>query len=94
MAKVRLTSDEWGDFITVFLLDAVVHDDVLENNDEFRELMHQMRGKLKPQLLKYYLKLDANMRANYKRVRKGLVGGTEQQTDITVKGRPTKFPAV
>jgi hypothetical protein len=94
MAKVRLTSDEWGDFVATFLLDAAVHDDVLEGNDEFRELMHQIKSKLKPQLLKYYLNLDANMRTNYRRVRKGLVGETEQQTDILVKGKPTKFPAV
>lgn len=85
MAKVNLTSKEWGDFIAVFLLDAVIHDDVLDINPEFRDLIDELRGKLKPQLLKYYLQLSSDMRANYRRVRKDLIGQTENETNVYVR---------
>ena len=93
MAKIRLTSDQWGDFVATFLLDAVVHDDVLVDNEDFRILMDNMKAKMKTQLLKYYLEMDTSMRSNYRRVRKDLVGETEAETIIDIKN-PTKFKAV
>lgn len=94
MAKVIVTSEEWGDFVVTFLLDAIVHDEVLEDNPEFRELMDNMKSKLKPQLLKYYLELDSKMRTNYKRVRKDIIGKSEADTIINVRNFSKKFPAV
>ena len=90
MAKVKLTPGEWGDFILVFLLDAIVHDDILDENPEFREMIKEFKTKgLKSDLLKYYLSLPVDVRAKYKRLKPVMLRekGVDQ-SDIAIRRPP------
>jgi len=75
MAKVNLKPEEWGDFIVIFLLDAIIHDNILDDNENFRKLINNLEKKgAKPIFLKYYLDLPASLRVDYKRVRNSIIG--------------------
>ncbi len=87
MAKVKLTPEEWGDFVLVFLLDAIVHDKILDENTEFREMIDDLKGKgVKSKLLKYYLSLPGELRIKYKRLKPTMIAEKgEDQADIAIR---------
>ena len=91
MAKIKVTPGEWGDFILIFLLDAIVHPDILDENPEFREMVDEFKTKgLKSDLLRYYLSLPVDIRAKYKRMKPVMLRekGVDQ-SDIAIR-RPAK----
>ena len=84
--KVDLTPEEWGDFVAIFLLDSMVHEDILYDNEEFRKLVDNLAGKgAKSVLLKYYLDLPSNQRVDYRRVRDSLIGKKVSDTLLKIK---------
>jgi hypothetical protein len=87
MAKVKLTPGEWGDFVMVFLLDAIVHPDILDENPEFREMVDEFKTKgVKSNLLKYYLSLPGDLRIKYKRLKPTMIAEKgEDQADILIR---------
>jgi len=87
MAKVKLTPSEWGDFVLVFLLDAIVHPKILDENPEFRDMVDEMSTKgLKSNLLKYYLSLPGDIRIKYKRLKPTMLQAKgEDQADIMIR---------
>jgi hypothetical protein len=87
MAKVKITPGEWGDFVLVFLLDAIVHDKILDENPEFREMMDEFKTKgLKSDLLRYYLNLPVDIRRKYKMLKPTMLRekGVDQ-SDIAIR---------
>ena len=92
MAKVNLTPEEYGDFVAIFLLDAIVHDDILAHNTEFRELMDNLKGKgAKPVLIRYFLSLPSNLRTDYKRMKTTMLRDKGQdQSDIIIRRDQSK----
>ena len=91
MAKVKLTPEEWGDFVMVFLLDSIVHDGILDENPEFRDMIEEFKKKgVKSKLLKYYLSLPADIRMRYKRMKPVMLQETgEEQGDIAIRKKAT-----
>jgi len=87
MAKVKITPSEWGDFVIIFLLDAMVHPQILDENPEFREMIDEFKAKgLKSNLLSYYLSLPGDIRIKYKRLKPTMIAGKgEDQADIMIK---------
>lgn len=87
MAKVKITPSEWGDFVMIFLLDAMVHPQILDENPEFREMIDEFKAKgLKSNLLSYYLSLPGDIRIKYKRLKPTMIAGKgEDQADIMIK---------
>lgn len=87
MAKVKLTPEEWGDFVMVFLLDAIVHPDILDTNPEFRDMVDEFKTKgIKSNLLKYYLSLPGDLRIKYKRLKPTMLQEKgEDQADILIR---------
>jgi len=84
--KVDLTPEEWGDFVAIFLLDAMVHDDILYDNEAFRGLIDNLQGKgAKSVLLRYYLSLPPALRTAYRRVKRSLIGDTVSDTILKIK---------
>jgi len=92
MAKVNLTPEEFGDFIAIFLLDAIVHDDILAHNEEFRELMANLKGKgAKPVLIQYFLSLPSQLRTDYKRMKPTMLRDKGQDaSDIIIRRKKSK----
>jgi hypothetical protein len=92
MAKVNLTPEEYGDFVAIFLLDAIVHDDILAHNKEFRELMDNLKGKgAKPVLIQYFLSLPSELRTKYKRMKPTMLRDKgEDQSDIIIRRSKAK----
>jgi len=87
MAKVKITPSEWGDFVMVFLLDAIVHDKVLSENPEFRDMIAEFKTKgVKSDLLKYYLDLPVDIRRKYKMLKPTMLKekGVDQ-SDIAIR---------
>ena len=76
MAKLDLTPEEFGDYISALMLDKMINmDDVMSNNEEFTELMQDFKGMGgKSKLTKMYLDMPSEMRMKYKWTRKTLTG--------------------
>jgi hypothetical protein len=87
MAKVNLTPEEYGDFVAIFLLDAMTNEDVLADNEEFRELMDNLKGKgARPILIQYFLSLPSIQRTDYKRIKTTMLRDKGQdQSDIIIR---------
>ena len=87
MAKVKITPGEWGDFVMIFLLDAIVHPKILDENPEFRDMIDEFKTKgLKGDLLKYYLSLPSELRVKYKRLKPTMLADKgEDQSDIAIR---------
>jgi len=84
--KVNLTPKEYADFVAIYLLDAIIHDEDFTKNDEFAELMANLSGKgAKSVLLRYYLSLPVSLRTQYRRVRESLVGKKTGDTILKVE---------
>lgn len=92
MAKANITPEEYGDFVAIFLLDAITHDDVLADNVEFREFIDNLKGKgAKSVLIQYYLSLPSQLRTTYKRIRPVMLREKgEDQTDILIRRRKSR----
>jgi len=76
MAKLDLTPEQFGDYISALMLDKMINmDDVMSNNEEFTELMKDFKGMGgKSKLMKMYLDMPSEMRMKYKWTRKTLTG--------------------
>jgi len=87
MAKVNLTPEEYGDFTAIFLLDAMTNDNVLADNEEFRELIENLKGKgARPILIRYFLSLPSIQRTDYKRMKTTMLRDKGQdQSDIIIR---------
>ena len=84
--KLNLTPKEYSDFIAIYLLDYLIHGDDFVLNDEFAELMANLKGKgAKSVLLRYYLNLPANLRMQYRRVRGSLIGKKTGDTLLKIE---------
>jgi len=72
MSKVNVTPDQFGDIVVAFLLDKLLHEEeVIPNNKDFNVYAEKMAGKgMKPLSLNYYLRMNANLRVYYKRIKK------------------------
>jgi len=47
MAKLDLTPEQFGDYISALMLDKMINmDDVMSNNEEFTELMKDFKVKV------------------------------------------------
>lgn len=90
MASIRVTPDEFADFVIAFLLDSMMRSDkVLDENDEYHYIIRKMeRAGLKSQLLSYFLDTSAITRGKYKIISKSFTG-EESQNSIVISGTPT-----
>lgn len=69
--KINLSADEFGDIVTAFILDKLLHpEDVIPYNKHFNDYAEDLRLKgMKPLSLKYYLDMDSQLRIYYKRIK-------------------------
>lgn len=76
MAKLDLTPEQFGDYISALMLDKMMNmDEVMTGNEEFTELMKAFKGMGgKSRLMKMYLDMPSEMRMKYKWTRKTLTG--------------------
>ena len=78
--KINVTPEEFSNVIISYLLDCILHKDEINMSEEFEEVVDilDMKGS-KAFLLMKYLRMDANERMNYKKIRKSLI-------DLNFKG--------
>ena len=71
MAKINIIANEFPELVVPFLLDKLLHpEEIVPGNKEFNELSEILKLKgMQPILMKYYLKMDANQRLKYKRIK-------------------------
>ncbi len=92
MASINITSNEFANLVVLFLLDKVANpDEVVPNNDMFNEFIEKVGNKIKPQLVQYFLSLDAYSRVQYKRIQPPLVkDGNKQTYTISIQNKVDK----
>ena len=71
MAKINIIANEFPELVVPFLLDKLLHpEEIVPGNKEFNKLSEILKLKgMQPILMKYYLKMDANQRLKYKRIK-------------------------
>lgn len=84
MAKLDLTPEQFGDYISALMLDKMINmDDVMSNNEEFTELMKSFKSMGgKSSLMKMYLDMPSDMRMKYKWTRNTLTGKSNSTQTI------------
>ena len=84
MAKLDLTPSQFADYMSAFMLDKMINDEVASNNKEFTELMNDFKGMGgKSRLMRNYLEMPSEMRMKYKWTKKTLTG--ESNTIHTIR---------
>jgi len=94
MAGIKLTPDEFADFVVAFLLDNIMQPgEILPNNIEFDYITDKMKnGGLKAPLLSYFIDTSSITRGKYKMIR-GSFTGKDKQNTIVISGEPeAKIP--
>lgn len=83
MSQIHVLPDEFADLVIAFLLEAIRDDEVVANNERFRELVHWLEKRgAKTQLLQDYLEMDAETRVKYKRIKNTFKGGESSRINI------------
>jgi hypothetical protein len=92
MASINITSNEFADLAVLFLLDKVANpDEVVPNNEMFNEFIEKVGTKIKPQLVQYFLNLDAYSRVMYKRIQPPLLkDGNKSTYTIAIQNKAEK----
>ena len=92
MASINITSDEFADLVVLFLLDKVANPDgVVPNNEMFNKFIERVGNKIKPQLVQYFLDLDAYSRVMYKRIQPPLLkDGNKSTYTIAIQNKVEK----
>lgn len=93
MAGVRLTPDEFADFVVAFLLDNIMHpDEILPGNVEFDYITDKMKNSgLRSPLLSYYIDTSSITRGKYKMIRRSFTG-EDDYNSIVISGKPEITP--
>lgn len=68
MATIKITPDEFTDYIIAFLLDKIMDDDEsMVGNEEFNEIIKKMKlSGMEPFLLRYFIRSSVILRSKYK----------------------------
>ncbi len=83
MSQIRLDPDEFADIIMAFLLDALRDDDMLKNNERFREFIHMADSKgMKSELTRKFFDMNAEQRLKYKLIKDVFRGGQSSKLNI------------
>lgn len=82
--KIRISPEEFADFVVSFIFDKMVNEEeVLPDYEEFNELVETMLNKgMKSFILKYYLNMSSQQRVDYKRIRDAFT--TDKQDIFTI----------
>ena len=90
MTTLNLSPSEYADLTVSFLLDKMLHpDEIVPDNENFNELAEKLKGLgVKPHLTKYYINMDSMARMNYKRIKDGFDGSSDNPQ--TIKVNPAK----
>lgn len=89
MASINITSDNFADLVVLFLLDKVANpDEVVPDNEMFNQFIEKVGTKIKPQLVQYFLNLDALSRVQYKRIQPPLLkDGSKTTYTIAIQNK-------
>jgi len=84
MATIKVTKNEFPDIVVMFMMDYIMDNKIVIDNDNWDYFVDKMMGKgIKPQLLKYYIDIDAIEKSKYKEV-KGIFSGKGNRSTINI----------
>lgn len=90
MSQINVSPDEFADIIICFLLDNFRSENttLLPDNELWTEFVSLLeRRGLEPQTLRYYMKLDANTRVSYKRIKGSFESGNNETSRINISAK-------
>jgi len=90
MAKITLTKDEFADLLVVYLFYKIKRGDEIASseNEEFEKLMERMKGTgLGSVTTNYYISMDSRVRQAFRRIKKTLQSGNNEDSIIVIKGK-------
>lgn len=91
MSQIRVTPEEFADLAIVFLMENLKSDDPIVDNERWNSLVELMEDRgVKPAVMKSYLKMDADTRVKYKRIKNVFDGGESAKINIagSKEGKP------
>ena len=87
MATLNLTTSEFFDIVMIYLFDQYMNPDQVKDNQQASDFIEKTKGRLKPNLMKYYLDSETKNRFRYKRI-KGVFDGSDNQVN-QIRIRPS-----
>lgn len=92
MASINIKPEDFADLVVLFLLDKIANPDmIVPNNEMFNKFIENVSNKIKPQLVEYFLNLDALSRVQYKRIQPPfLKDGSKSMFTIAIQNKVKK----
>ena len=89
MSKIVVDREEFTSFVISFLIDTINHDDeMVISNKSWERIVKKLKlGGLKAPLMQEYLKMDAERRTEYKRIKKVFYEDNPVNYHIQIKGK-------
>lgn len=92
MSTINIHPDEFGDIIIIYLLDMIRNDDMLPDNERFKELIDIMDGRgLKQIVYKSFLEMDTTTRIKYRRIKSSISGDGNGVARILISKGDTDY---